>query len=204
VFYKPIGATIKTMNLKNNVTQKSNVPDYLEPGDIIFFECRNYSHFYAGWDHCGLYIGNNEFIHASEYLGVVIKQNISLFFKFDIDIVFGKVKSANETQKLKAIEFAESQIGKPYLITFPKDPCPSSKEWYCSELLWAAYLHQGIDIDKNAWNFPRYVGTLDICWDNDVEMYEYHKMNKWYPGFYISWFINYLIHYPKNHELKKI
>ncbi len=64
---------------------------------------------------------------------------------------------------LSAIEFAKSQEGKKFVPLFdfytqtfhyknanPDDPNdPLSDDWYCTELIWAAYYNQGIDIDSN-------------------------------------------------------
>jgi uncharacterized protein YycO len=193
------GATKNKMNIKKESISKNLVPPYVRPGDIVFMEINNYSYKFPGWDHCGIYIGHNEFIHASGYLQCIAKQNISLFEQLDCEIVYGKVKTSNDTQRINAINFAEGQIGKPYNTRHSKHSRFDSESWYCSELVWAAYLNQGIDIDRNGWNFPHYVGTLEICWDDDIEMYTYNKLNQWYPGFFISWLINYLINWPNNH-----
>jgi hypothetical protein len=62
-----------------------------------------------------------------------------------------------------AISFAKSQEGKKFAPLFdlytgifhyknanPDDPNdPLSDEWYCTELIWAAYYTPGIDIDSN-------------------------------------------------------
>jgi len=194
------GAMNNQIKIKKESLSKNVVPPYIRAGDIVFMEQNNYSLKYPGWDHCGIYVGNNEFIHASGYLQCVVKQNISLFEQFDCEIVYGKVITSNETQRINAINFAEGQIGKPYNVRHLKHTNFNSTAWYCSELVWAAYLNQGIDIDRNGWNFPHYVGPLEICWDDDVEMYTYHELNKWYLGFFLYWLINYIINWPKNHN----
>lgn len=52
--------------------------------------------------------------------------------------------------KKKAINFAISQIGKPYDIDIRRKGYSSTQSgWYCSELVWAAYYNQGINIEKN-------------------------------------------------------
>ncbi|MBQ9862641.1 MAG: hypothetical protein IJM28_01905, partial [Lachnospiraceae bacterium] len=38
-------------------------------------------------------------------------------------------------------------LGKKYSLDFAKDTSSSEKDWYCSELVWAAYKNQGIDIE---------------------------------------------------------
>ena len=193
-------ATNNLMNIKNESISNNIVLPYVRAGDIVFMELDNYSCKLPGWDHCGIYVGNNEFIHASGYLNCVDKQDLSLFKSLDCEIVYGKVITSNKVQRINAINFAEGQIGKPYNALELKDPSFDSEAWYCSELVWAAYLSQGIDLDRNGWNFPHYVGTLEICWDDDVEMYTYHELNEWHPGFFISWFINYIINWSKNHK----
>lgn len=177
----------------NYIVENQDIPQYLLPGDIIFFECGNYSYYLPGWDHCGIYIGDGQFIHASEYLGYIAKHNLTFFMKMDLEIGFGTVKSANESQRYNAIEFAESQLGKPYGFSYPKSSCANREEWCCTDLIWAAYINQGIDIDINGWRFPKFVDTLDICWDDDVVMYTKHNLNNYYPGFYTFWLINYVI-----------
>ena len=193
-------ATNKMMDIKKQPISTYIVLPYVQPGDIVFFELDNYACKIPGWDHCGIYTGNNEFIHASEYLNCVAKHDISFFEPFDIQIAYGRVITSNYTQRINAVNFAESQIGKPYNSRELKDPNPNSNAWYCSELVWAAYLSQGIDLDRNGWNFPKYVTPLEICWDDDVEMYTYNELNNWYTGFYLSWFINYILNWPINHQ----
>lgn len=46
-----------------------------------------------------------------------------------------------------AIDFIKKQLGKKYSLNpNRKNTSVDSKEWYCSELVWAAYLSAGIDI----------------------------------------------------------
>ena len=170
------------------------VPDYVKPGDLYFCECK-YKDLEPGWDHAGIYIGNNEFIEASEEVWIT---NLSVIQTWAKDITYGTVKTSNESQRQNAIEFAESQLGKPFdpykcfLMPWfkrPKDPNPDAEAWYCSELVWAAYYNQVIDIDRSGNRYPPYVGPTEISSDDDVEMYTYHKLNKYYLGRNIEWLI---------------
>jgi len=106
------------------------------------------------------------------------------------------VKTANRIQKQHAIQFAKKQLGKPFQgewINKNFDPTDTSNDslannWYCSELIWAAYYNcnqnfsgnkldnefiygNGIDIDFNEWanigNFT-IVAPRDMLWDDDV------------------------------------
>jgi hypothetical protein len=70
---------------------------------------------------------------------------------------------ASELDIQNAINFAKSQVGKKFVPLFdiytgrfhiknsnPDDPNdPLSDSWYCTEIIWAAYYNQGIDIDSN-------------------------------------------------------
>ncbi len=173
------------------------VPDYLKPGDLYFCECKN-KDLEPGWDHCGIYIGDDTFIEAVPgEVWSVWRTNLTVIQTWAKNITYGTVKTSNESQRQNAIKFAESQLGKPYahskcfLIPWfkrPKDPSPDAEAWYCSELVWAAYYNQCIDIDRNGNKIP-YVGPTEISSDDDIEMYTYHKLNKFYLGRNIEWLI---------------
>ncbi|MDR2888461.1 MAG: hypothetical protein LBV33_01305 [Lachnospiraceae bacterium] len=66
-----------------------------------------------------------------------------------------RVDSATPTIALNAISFCLSQLGKDYMIDFQKDTGIGEPDWYCSELVWAGYYRQGIDIETdNFFNEP--------------------------------------------------
>lgn len=59
-------------------------------------------------------------------------------------------RSASSSQKNGAVSFCIGQIGKPYSLEFPLTQCSyssSTSNWYCSELVWAAYYNQGINFN---------------------------------------------------------
>ena len=64
--------------------------------------------------------------------------------------------NASESQIQGALTFIEDQLGKPYRFHFSKSDDYYSEDWYCSELVWAAFHHQGIDLD---WDDNESVGT---------------------------------------------
>ncbi|MDK2966591.1 MULTISPECIES: YiiX/YebB-like N1pC/P60 family cysteine hydrolase [Lacrimispora] len=73
----------------------------------------------------------------------------------DKDTYIFHVKEATESNINNAVDFAKSQLGKGYSIDFAKDTSASEKDWYCSELVWAAYYNQGINIEtKGSYNEP--------------------------------------------------
>lgn len=65
-----------------------------------------------------------------------------------------RVKNASTTTINNAVSFCVSQLGKKYMLDFAKDTSKNEKDWYCSELVWAAYKNQGIDIEVGGINEP--------------------------------------------------
>jgi len=176
------------------------VPDCVEIGDILFIDMALYqeSEFMIPGpynEHTALYIGNNEFIHASgDAHSTVCIRNYSRFYHCANNLAFVRVKTANISQRQAAVDWSLKQLGKSfqdYLSFSLKDPwfdikChnpnwwwfPEASKWYCAELPWAAYYNQGIDIDRNGWRrdklgpFPA-VAIRDIIEDEDTEIIYY-------------------------------
>ncbi len=70
---------------------------------------------------------------------------------FDDKISVLHISDANIRQIEAAAEFCDSQLGKNYNIPLflSEDVSKNTSAWYCSELIWAAYMNQGIDIQSN-------------------------------------------------------
>ena len=152
----------------------------LQPGDIAF---KHPDIFPIILDHCLLYIGYNNstgmyvFIEAS-----AMNDQVKYRYENESTLIgpfygpFAKVKHANNSQKQNAIDFAKKQLGKPFQGAWinknynPEDTINDSlaDEWYCTELIWAAYYNcnnpfpeeepedgyvygEGIDLDRNGW-----------------------------------------------------
>ncbi len=116
---------------------------------------------------CTGYFGDKyEFIEANGVKDVWIRIESEQWIKDKniFEFVYRvKDEIANDTDIQNAIDFAKSQEGKKfaqlfdfYNFTFheknsnPNDPYDNlSDAWYCTELIWAAYYNQGIDIDSN-------------------------------------------------------
>ena len=64
------------------------------------------------------------------------------------------VTSATSTQKTDAVTFCKNQLGKPYWLAIPAltrcNYSSSATNWYCSELVWAAYYNQGINLNGSS------------------------------------------------------
>lgn len=198
----PLDCDYQTNELVSN--DNFTVPDCVQIGDIVLID------FWVDqsnlWkrpglynEHSGIYIGNNTLIEAN---GAVRYRNYSLFHEYAKNLVFLRVKTANESQRNAAVAWAKSKIGLPYQgffdypwfglkIAHTDRRFPTANELYCMELLWAAYYTQGIDIDRNGWKFPCWVDGNDILYDDDIEII-YREVNdsteiiKPYKGVYLA------------------
>lgn len=93
-----------------------------------------------------------------------------------------RVVDASAAQRQSAVYFAERQIGKPYsLNTLRLNTSINSSQWYCSELVYAAYNYAGIDIgvrkDEYGFDYTMQLGCLP--WDI---YYSYNTYDKGVKG----------------------
>jgi len=66
-----------------------------------------------------------------------------------------RVSGATSTIITNAVNFCIGELGSSYWLDFAKDTSSSETDWYCSELVWAGYKNQGIDIETdNFFNEP--------------------------------------------------
>ena len=127
-------------------------------------------------DHVAMYIGLNRFIESCDYTawggGYLDGVQISPWWWMNVvycNFTVGRVVSATPTKILETLGFSICQIGETYQHTYsgyepyhswhanpdindPQSPYyypddPYIEYWYCTELVWASYLHQGINID---------------------------------------------------------
>lgn len=145
----------------------------LEVGDIIL--TRGVLKVIGGldpgyWDHCAIYIGNGQIVESYD-AGVRVKPaNISLTAD---EAAIYRVRTTSAV-KQAAVNFCNSQIGKPYdfgCILWPGTKDINSSSWYCSELVWAGYKRQGVDIDRNPgyhWLYWNNVSPTEISEDSDT------------------------------------
>ncbi len=190
-----IETSCKEKNTISYVTNGQNL-SLLEPGDIAF---KRPDWFPYALNHCLLYIGYNDstglYIFIEAY--GVGDQQVQYRYENESTLTgllygpFAKVRHANDSQKQNAIDFAKTQLGKPFQRDWinknnnPEDTVNDSlaDEWYCSELVWAAYYNcnnpfpaeepeegyvygDGIDLDRNGWN----KNVLDIVTVHPLEI----------------------------------
>jgi len=164
------------------------VPKCVEEGDILFMdvlypETSRYKIPGPHNEHTAFYIGDNQFIHAGGDLNAMVCiKNYSRFKSKAKNLAFVRVITANYSIKQDAINWSKKQRGKSFQDYFQPPwfdiKChnpdlwwfPKSSEWYCSELVWAAYYNQGIDIDSNGWKHPWRVRIVEIINDDDTEI----------------------------------
>ena len=102
-----------------------------------------------------------------------------------------------------AVDWAEQQKGLSYQPwdefhwTVKKNETYDGDEdsigWYCSELVWAAYYLQGIDIDNNEWTaYPFPVPNVNMGLDK--------ILFPWFPDPHY-WFLNYMMPYVFRNEI---
>lgn len=121
----------------------------LQPGDILLGG--NPGSSYGLFTHAGLYVGNSQVVDMYISTGVYLTEakNYQRYYNWAAIL---RVK-ASPDQKRAAVDYALTQVGKPFFILAPKK---ENGLWYCSKLIWQAYLTQGIDLDalNSYWVLP--------------------------------------------------
>ncbi len=60
-----------------------------------------------------------------------------------------RVKNATSEQKNIALSFCVGELGAKYKLDLHRDISSSEVDWYCSELIWAAYISAGINLQES-------------------------------------------------------
>jgi len=121
--------------------------------------------------------------HGSSYAGSYTVRQIQLIEAIDVGVRYSILDDVRCDEKGVTIlrsplltdskwvtirAFLEKQIGKDFswfvgkaapglyiaINVLPKHTSIDTPSWYCSELVWAAYLSAGIDIEKSGWGQP--------------------------------------------------
>lgn len=69
----------------------------------------------------------------------------------DKDVSVYRVTGATSTIINNAVGFCVGELGSSYNLDFAKDTSSSETDWYCSEVVWAGYYNQGINIETTGW-----------------------------------------------------
>jgi len=160
-----VSATIK-LKSRLSCNYSSLLPLDLEPGDLLFVR-NSLSNVIPGeWSHIGIYVGNETVVEALP-LGVTYT-SLSNWYYPDMTWVQVKRVSTSQTVIDKAVSFAENiadthaSYDYKWLNPLETGKQTNGNSWYCSELVWAAYLTASngtIDLDSGTYK-PK--GNLGI------------------------------------------
>jgi hypothetical protein len=135
----------------------------LIPGDILLGVIDD-SLVPGKWSHVAIYAGDGDIIEAPAEDGCVEERIVDDWSSPDKTwVAYLRVVTADTGERLGAVEFARSQEAKcaPYDVRlYTKQAYGES--WYCSELIWAAYLDGSggrINLEDAGWGR----GTVEIA-----------------------------------------
>lgn len=138
---------------------KYNLLNTVKAGDVIY-EARG---FYGLTGHTAIVEGTYYSSEFQQYYIRIVEANSSGVERGVLDdtrvdvreVSVLRVSGATNAMALNAANFCIGQLGKNYMIDFQKDTGENEADWYCSELVWAGYYRQGIDIEtSNFFNEP--------------------------------------------------
>ncbi len=128
--------------------------DFLQPGDILLGRCAGSPvpslHPQDNWTHAALYVGNGMVVEAANPEENVLKRRLADWqYPRMTWVRYVRVANADEDTRRLAVSFALDQVGKPYDINWLSKQADGNS-WYCSEMVWAAYLYgSGGSIDMS-------------------------------------------------------
>ena len=145
----------------------------LEPGDIILTRWWPVTFYGSYWSHAMLYAGNSLVVEAT-YSGILYT-DIEIIHEYDACIVI----RVDTTRAIKdaAINFAKYQLGKAYDI-LSEYISEYESTYYSSELVWAAYKINDVDIDAYpgfAFPFGLNVAPDEIANDDNTFIVAYSE-----------------------------
>jgi uncharacterized protein YycO len=75
-----------------------------------------------------------------------------------------RVNNSSQSKIAGVVNFEINQLGKHYNIDYFKySSSPNNKSWYCSELVWAAWKNQGVNIENSSWTrTPGVISPRDV------------------------------------------
>lgn len=136
----------------------SNLLEVLRRGDIIF----EATGFYGITGHVaiveGIYYSNEYhqyYVRIIEAISVGVARSILTPTRMiEKEGSIYRLNDVSETEIEGAMSFILSQLGKPYAVEYGKSFSSDSPNWYCSEIIWAAYYLQGLNLDDDNLDSP--------------------------------------------------
>lgn len=130
---------------------KYNLIDNIQVGDIVYednggFGITGHIAIVEGVFYSEKY--NQKYIRIIEAISKGVCRGVLDDARIDSkDVTILRVSSTDPNLGVSAVEFCKGQLGKAYMIDFQHDLDSDQEDWYCSELVWAAYKNAGIDIE---------------------------------------------------------
>lgn len=148
----------------------------IEKGDLVFGRAKNPLDFIPGyWTHVAVFIGyENEvpMVIQAEINNFVNKQELHEFIEQRKHIMVGKVNTEDEI-KSDATDWMVSKENNSFDLWYPGKQLDGDR-FYCSEIIWAGYLKEGVDIDPNpgfTWNWANSVSPQELFENPEIEIY---------------------------------
>ena len=123
-----------------------------------------------GYSHSAIYVGNGQIVEAWEN---GVRYAPASMIKNADDVTIERVYTST-SKKQAAVNFMKAQVGKPYdfiWLTYIGGKQVYGSSYYCSELVWAGYKTQGIDIDRRpgwSWSCGYSVSPQEIHDDGNT------------------------------------
>ena len=173
-------SNITTLNVSSSEKcQQNEVLDNIDIGDILIMEYKSnlnpLQNNGGPNDHIAIYIGEDQFVHAKPFSKVEIK-DYEYFKENYVLTQFGYIKNATLTEKENAANWAKDQVGSRYQNIKKISPKGKNNRWYNSELIWKAYMIQGIDIDADLDENHKIVEVSEISIHPNVETYNNYEV----------------------------
>lgn len=121
--------------------------------------------------HDALYMGDGQIIDAMPEGGVQVRTLEGFIADSGDYVIAHRLAEWSDALAQGAVDYAIAHIGTPYDYDYfgGKD---TEDVMYCSELVWRAYLSQGIDLDSNAgaWVWPDDIVSSPLLVEVDVQL----------------------------------
>lgn len=129
------------------------------------------------WTHTGIYVGEGKVIEALSE-GVLETSIINWDYPTQTYCTLLRVKPSTTEIRNSAARWAKKQEEKNYVLSFYEKLYDANEpDWYCSELVWAAYFNQGINLDvDDVGGYQQWNGVKpgDIYEDSNTEEIDSH------------------------------
>ncbi|AEK72997.1 hypothetical protein GQS_05480 [Thermococcus sp. 4557] len=167
-------------------TYQHPYPTDVQPGDLVYGHSPDlFNAIIPGyWIHVAIVAWYNESINdwmvieAKIGKGIIISPLSEFLSRYDV-VALQRVR-VDDATKQRAIQFAYQQLGKPYNYNYIGKPKVYDDEYYCSQLIWAAYLvasnfQVNLDANDGAWSWTYFYSVAPQEVYDDPMTYTIYK-----------------------------